>query len=128
MEQFGTSGLGEGIEAPGELDLAAEAALVRFVWKAAPVLTLAHDVSDGGLAVALAELALHSGIGAEIDLEPEALAWFGEGAGRVVVACSTERLEALEGVPVRRIGTAGGDKLLGVRLVELRQAYDGGGR
>src|SRR5690349_22641667 len=35
--------------APGELDLKAEAALVRFVWKAAPVLSLAHDVSDGGL-------------------------------------------------------------------------------
>ena len=41
--------------APGDLDLAAEAALVRFVWKAAPVLTLAHDVSDGGLEEALRE-------------------------------------------------------------------------
>ena len=45
---------------PAPLDLAAEAALVRFLWKAAPLLTLAHDVSDGGLAVCLAEAALHS--------------------------------------------------------------------
>ena len=50
------------------------------------------------------------------------------GAGRVVVACRAERLDALEGVPVRGLGTAGGDKLLGVPLVELRQAYDGGSR
>ena len=48
--------------APGDLDLAAEAALVRFVWKAAPVLTLAHDVSDGGLEQALREAAEHSGV------------------------------------------------------------------
>src|SRR5439155_24118778 len=47
--------------APGELDLAAEAALVRFVWKAAPVLTLAHDVSDGGLTEALHEAEAYCG-------------------------------------------------------------------
>ena len=45
------------------------------------VLSAAHDVSDGGLAVALAELALHSGIGAELELERDALDWFGEGVG-----------------------------------------------
>jgi phosphoribosylformylglycinamidine synthase len=120
--------LGGAAGRPPAPDYVAETALVHFLWRSTPLLSAAHDVSDGGLAVALAELALHSGIGAEIDLEPEALAWFGEGAGRVVVACSTERLDALEGVPVRRLGTAGGEKLLGVPLVELRQAYDGDGR
>ena len=53
---------------PPALDLAAEAALIRFVTDAAPRCTLAHDVSEGGLAVALAEAALHSGIGARLDL------------------------------------------------------------
>ena len=53
---------------PPSLDLAAEAALIRFVTGAAPRCTLAHDVSDGGLAVALAEAALHSGIGARLDI------------------------------------------------------------
>ena len=48
---------------PPPLDLAAEAALIRLVVDLAPRCTLAHDVSDGGLAVALAEAALHSGVG-----------------------------------------------------------------
>ena len=75
---------------PAPLDLAAEAALVRFLWKAAPLLTLAHDVSDGGLAVALAEAALHSGIGAWLELPDGPLSLFGEGGGCAVVACAPE--------------------------------------
>ena len=54
--------------APGELDLDAEAALVRFVWKAAPVLTLAHDVSDGGIEQAVREAEEYSGVEAELEL------------------------------------------------------------
>ncbi len=111
---------------PPPPDYVAEAALVHLLWRSAPALSAAHDVSAGGLAVALAELALHSGLGAEIDLGGEALAWFGEGAGRAVLACSPERVDALEGVPVRRLGTVGGDKLLGVPLAELRAAYEEG--
>ena len=53
---------------PPPLDLAAEAALVRLVVDLALRCTLAHDVSDGGLAVALAEAAMHSGTGARLDL------------------------------------------------------------
>ena len=90
---------------PAPLDLAAEAALVRFLWKAAPLLTLAHDVSDGGLAVCLAEAALHSGIGAELELPDGPLALFGEGGGCAVIACPAERRRAarLEGpAPDRR--------------------------
>ena len=113
---------------PPAPDYVAEAALIHFLWRSAPGLSAAHDVSDGGLAVALAELALHSGLGASLELEPEALAWFGEGAGRAVVACSADRAEALEGVPLRRLGTVGGERLLGVPLAELRSAYDGDGR
>jgi phosphoribosylformylglycinamidine synthase subunit PurL len=53
--------------------LAAEAALVRFLWKAAPLLTLCHDVGYGGLASALAEAARWSGREADVELpeEPE---------------------------------------------------------
>jgi len=108
------------------VDYVAEAALVHFLWRSAAVLTAAHDVADGGLAVALAELALHSDIGADLELEADALAWFGEGSGRAVVACSPERAEALEGVPLRRLGVVGGGKLLGVPLAALRAAHEGG--
>ena len=71
---------------PPALDLAAEAALIRFVTAAAPRCSLAHDVSDGGLAVALAEAALHSGIGARLDLPLDVVTLFGEGCGQVILA------------------------------------------
>ena len=90
---------------PPAPDYVAEAALVRFLWRSAPVLSAAHDVSDGGLAVALAELALHSGIGARVELDDDVLEWFGEGAGRAVVACAPERAESLEGAALRRAGS-----------------------
>jgi len=76
--------------------------------------------------VALVELALHSGIGAELELDDDVLTWFGEGCGRAVVACAPERAESLEGALLRRLGVVGGDRLFGLRLGELREAYDGG--
>jgi phosphoribosylformylglycinamidine synthase subunit PurL len=106
-------------------DYAAEAALIRFLWREAPGLSAAHDISHGGLAVALAELALHAGLGAELDVPADAGEWFGEGPGRAVVACAPERAEALQGAPLRRIGVVGGDRLLGVPLADLREAYEG---
>jgi len=56
-----------------EATLAAEAALVRFLWKAAPLLSLCHDVGYGGLEHALAEAARWSGREADVALpaEPE---------------------------------------------------------
>ncbi len=108
---------------PPEPDYAAESALVDFLWRSAPELSATHDAAEGGLAVALAELALHSGIGAELELEGDALSWFGEGGGQAVVACTPENAETLAGVPLRRIGTVGGSRLLGVELDRLREAH-----
>jgi phosphoribosylformylglycinamidine synthase len=85
--------------APGDLDLAAEAALVRYVWKAAPVLTLAHDVSDGGLEQALREAEEHSGVGAQVELPPTAP------GGQVLLACAPENVERLGSKGLQRIGT-----------------------
>jgi phosphoribosylformylglycinamidine synthase subunit PurL len=113
---------------PPAVDYVAEAALIHFLWRSAPALTAAHDLSEGGLAVALAELALHSGIGAELGLDNDVLTWFGEGCGRAVVACAPERAESLEGAALRRLGVVGGDRLLGARLAELRDAYEDGRR
>ena len=78
-----------------------------------------HDIADGGLLVALAEMAMGSGIGAQIDLgsdlASEAGLLFGEDQGRYIIATSspddvTARAKAA-GVPIRRIGTTGGDAL-----------------
>jgi phosphoribosylformylglycinamidine synthase len=104
-------------------DYAEEDALVRFLWRSAPLLSAAHDAAEGGVAVALAELTLWSGLGADVELGADAAAWFGEGGGRAVVACAPERAAELEGVGLRRIGVVGGGRLLGLTLAELREAY-----
>jgi phosphoribosylformylglycinamidine synthase len=84
--------------APGTLDLAAEAELVRWTWKAAPVLTLAHDVSTGGLERALAEAAAHSASGADVDLPEPAP------GGRILLACAPDDVERLGTRGIQRIG------------------------
>jgi phosphoribosylformylglycinamidine synthase II len=84
--------------APGELDLAAEAALVRFVWKAAPVLTLAHDVSDGGIAEALREAQDYTGLAADVELPEPAP------AGQILLACAPEDVAKLGTKNIQQIG------------------------
>ncbi|MGE5275627.1 MAG: phosphoribosylformylglycinamidine synthase subunit PurL [Acidobacteriota bacterium] len=105
-----------------EVDLAAERRLVDLLAAVAQmsVLDSAHDVSDGGLAVALAECAMKGGIGAEITLEAGlrlSALLFGESAGRAVITFAPEGQAAVEaaakkaGVPLRRIGRVGGKRL-----------------
>jgi phosphoribosylformylglycinamidine synthase len=83
--------------------------------------TAVHDVSDGGLLVAIAEMALASGIGARVyappwGMEPHAF-WFGEDQARYVITVRHPEREAIvarckaAGIPVRRIGQTGGDAL-----------------
>jgi phosphoribosylformylglycinamidine synthase len=105
--------------APPPVDLAAERRNGDFVRAliGQGLASAVHDVSDGGLLVALAEMAMASGIGAALDTAPfDAHAfWFGEEQGRyVVTAAAAEGIMArggAAGVPVRRIGTTGGDAL-----------------
>ena len=119
---------GEPSGAP-RLDLEAEARLVAFLWRVAPAATLVHDASEGGLAVCLAEAALFSGCGAELDVPDDPVEWFGEVGGRAVVACAQadvaglERLAEESGTKIRRVGDAGGATLLGVELERLRRAW-----
>jgi phosphoribosylformylglycinamidine synthase subunit PurL len=105
-----------------EVDLDAERRLVDLLVRLAGerLLASAHDVSDGGLAVALAECAMTGGLGADVvlatRLRPSALL-FGETTGRVVVSFPPEsegRVSAAAaeiGVPLTRIGTVGGTRL-----------------
>jgi phosphoribosylformylglycinamidine synthase len=96
------------------------------------VLRSAHDVAEGGLAVALAEACLAGGVGAAIDFgapADEALL-FGEGPGAFVVSGPREALGRF-GAAAQVIGTVGGDALriegvLEVPLAELSRAHAGG--
>jgi phosphoribosylformylglycinamidine synthase subunit PurL len=108
---------------PPQPELAGEATLITFLWRSAPVMSASHDAAEGGLAVALAELALASGIGARIELDGDALPWFGEGGGQAVVSLSADDASLLDSVPHRRLGVAGGDKLFGIPLPDLETAY-----
>jgi phosphoribosylformylglycinamidine synthase len=114
---------------PARLDLEAEAALVWFVAHAAPRCSFAHDVSGGGLAVALAEAALHGGIGARLDLPDDPATLFGEGVGQVILALPPDQVEVDplgSEVGIRRIGEVAGDSVLGVPLAALREAWERG--
>ena len=118
---------GEVSGVPAALDLAAEAALVAWLWRTASRASLAHDVAAGGLAVALAEAAIHSGIGAELDLTKDVVTLFGEGGGRAIVALPAEQVEVDPTgsvVSVRRIGVVGGASILGCEVAELRRAWE----
>jgi phosphoribosylformylglycinamidine synthase subunit PurL len=126
-------------EAP-PVDLGAERAAGRFVRdaKAAGLVSAAHDLSDGGLAVAAAEMALAGGVGVEIfaDAAFGAAGWFfGEDQGRYLLACPADDVDRLlvraldAGVPLRVVGEArGGDLVLGesrVGLEALAAAHGG---
>lgn len=106
--------------APPPVNLEAERRNGDFVRSsiAAGRISACHDVSDGGLAVALAEMAMAGDRGAEIDHEPAipAHAWaFGEDQARYVVttgdAASFEAAARAANVPVTRLGQVGGAAL-----------------
>jgi len=87
-----------------------------------------HDISDGGLLVALAEMALAGNIGARIDELSHARA-FGEDQARYIV--TTANADAIlaaalsMGVSACRLGVTGGDQLAGIPLAKLRAAHEG---
>jgi phosphoribosylformylglycinamidine synthase subunit PurL len=126
--------------APPPVDLEAErrnGALVRALIADGAV-TRCHDLSDGGLLVAVAEMALAGGTGAAIDTPKDGApphAWlFGEDQGRYLVAVADAdavlKAAAAAGVPAQVIGRTGGDSLTvdgvyTISLAELRKAHEG---
>jgi phosphoribosylformylglycinamidine synthase len=106
---------------PPGVDLAAERALAAVLTSAAAdgLLEAAHDLSEGGLAIALAECCLDQGVGCQVALPGDLFTQlFSESAARAVVAVrpGSERafaaLAAQHGVPVAELGVAGGDSLV----------------
>ena len=98
-----------------------------------------HDLSDGGLALAVAEMAVASNIGARLETPVNTLplhAWlFGEDQGRYVLTCATKETDSViaeimnAGVVAKKIGVTGGDSLTlpgeaPVPLARLRSAHE----
>ncbi len=99
-----------------------------------------HDVSDGGLLIAIAEMALAGKLGVQLfpyeGKLPAHAAWFGEDQGRYVLettpAAAEEIIERarLLALPARVVGRIGGDGLslkgeAALTLDELRRAHEG---
>ena len=110
-----------------EPDLQNERLLYEFLAQAAErrLLRSAHDVADGGLAVALAEAAIMGGIGVTARCEDP----FGEGDGRVVISASRADVTALRelagALPLDEIGSVGGAGIaIGAAILPLSEAIE----
>jgi len=139
LYQLHATGRNEG--APPPVDLADEIKagnLVRALIRERKV-SAVHDVSDGGLLVAIAEMALAGGLGVQLfpyeGRVPAHAAWFGEDQGRYVLEAAPELAEEiierarLLALPARVIGRIGGDALAlkgetPLKLSELREANE----
>jgi phosphoribosylformylglycinamidine synthase len=113
---------------PPALDLAREAAVQRLLVEgvAAGLIRSAHDCSEGGLAVTVAECCFSTGFGASVDVPAVAVSapefgpvatLFAESASRVVVSVDVGRADELvrmaaaAGVPAAVIGHVGGERI-----------------
>jgi phosphoribosylformylglycinamidine synthase len=107
--------------APPPVDLKAERANGDFVRAAIlnGTVRACHDVSDGGILVALAEMCMASGIGARVSAHPREIPghafWFGEDQARYLIAVAdsatlVRQAEAV-GIAAVRLGTSGGQDL-----------------
>jgi len=125
---------------PPALDLELEADVQDAVREGilAGLVRSAHDCSEGGVAVTLAESCMASGLGADVHLHDElhpVASLFGETQSRIVVSVAEPDAEAFVSsliareVPYSVIGTVGGDRFticerLDLTLDELREAFE----
>ena len=105
---------------PPEVNLDAELRLARLLRGliAKGLIRTAHDLSEGGLAIALAEACFGHGLGAVLEVPLEGADLFSETQARAVVACQPSALDRVlraaeeAGVPAREIGEVGGGDLV----------------
>jgi phosphoribosylformylglycinamidine synthase II len=94
-----------------------------------------HDISDGGLLVALVEMAMAGGIGAALNVAADIAALFGEDQGRYLLSVPQSKAAALlsealtSGIAASSLGTSGGDKITlkgtgEISLAKLRSAHE----
>jgi phosphoribosylformylglycinamidine synthase len=123
-----------GLPQPDIAAVAAACAIVRDAVRGGE-LASAHDVSDGGLACALAESAIGGGIGCRVDLQPlrdrgclPEQALFGEGSGGFLVSGDRTALEALGATYLGEVGgatieIAAGDRSIEIALGDAESAW-----
>ncbi len=127
---------GQEAGAPPPVDLDAERSHGDFVRGLidAQSVTACHDLSDGGLAVALAEMAMAGRIGCQVEIgdAPALATLFGEDQARYLVTVPASGADAVldaagrSGVPVERLGTTGGSDLIvaGRLTISIEKLHD----
>lgn len=131
-------GLEQGAAPPVDLSAEQRAGILVRKIIAAGLADCVHDISDGGLLCAAAEMALASRTGLALDAPdamPPHLFYFSEDQGRYLIAAAGTqaeeilRLAELAAIPARRVATAGGLTITGegfaVALSDLRNAHEG---
>ncbi len=98
------------------VDLEAERKAGQFILDNREMISACNDLSDGGLALAAFEMATASDTGVTLDAS-DAASLFGEDQGRYLIACSTDKAEALMvaagqvGLQITTVGKFGGDQI-----------------
>jgi phosphoribosylformylglycinamidine synthase II len=121
--EYAETVLGKVSGRPPALDLEAEGRLQRFLHECArqDLLASAHDLSEGGLGVGLAESAIAGGVGFTVTMRPGDLgphvSLFSESASRAVITsrpgreADVEQMASVHQVPIDRLGLTGGSRL-----------------
>jgi phosphoribosylformylglycinamidine synthase subunit PurL len=109
-----------------EAVVAAQAAVREAVRKG--VLSSAHDIAEGGVAVALAECCLAGGLGARVEIDGDIEHLFGECSGAFIVSGHSQELESMPETAVKKIGVVEGGSLriggqIDLTLAEMEAAH-----
>ena len=100
------------------------------------LLTASHDLSDGGLAVALAEMSIKGNLGATVEATSDVETLFGEDQARYCITANSANIDSIKarakdlGVTISELGTVGGDTLkigdaISLKIDEIRAAHEG---
>ena len=118
---------------PPQVNLKHEMRLGKLMSDARDQIAAAHDLSDGGLAVAISEMALAAKIGATVNIpENHFVHLFSETPGRIMIAIESEKVDEFIGraidleITTTRIGKTGGDQLVfenlfSISIAEMRK-------
>ena len=118
---------------PPQVNLKHEMRLGKLMSDARDQIAAAHDLSDGGLAVAISEMALAAKVGATVNIpEDHFVHLFSETPGRILIAIESEKVDELIGraidleITTTRIGKTGGDQLIfenlfSISIAEMRK-------
>ena len=116
------------------MNLQKEIVLADFIHAQRDYIAAAHDLSDGGLAVALIEMLLQSKTGATVSIHGDPfMHLFSESSGRILIAVSSEDSNyvvgkaADAGITTTRLGKSGGENLeisgvLSLSMLHLQEA------